>query len=90
MTSWSLNRKPASVYLCRSAAGRLLYVGMTGGGVCRITAHARSADSSAWWPLGAYVEIRHCATRAEAFALELQLIGDMDPEFNRQRVRRAR
>lgn len=70
---------PTSVYLARSAAGELLYVGITGQGAGRLCQHAQS---SAWWCEAQSLEIEHYPTRARALRRETELIKAERPPHN--------
>jgi hypothetical protein len=70
-----------TVYRYYDAAGRLLYVGVTGNGHYR--AHAHSRGSVPWWPLVARGEFEHFTTMAEAFSEELRQITTLRPAYNK-------
>jgi hypothetical protein len=75
------NHRVWTVYRYYDAAGRLLYVGVTGNGHYR--AHAHSRGSASWWPLVVRGEFEHFATMAEAFSEELRQIATLRPTCNK-------
>jgi hypothetical protein len=75
------DRQVWTVYRYYDAAGRLLYVGVTGNGHYR--AHAHSRGSASWWPLVVRGEFEHFATMAEAFSEELRQITTLQPICNK-------
>jgi predicted GIY-YIG superfamily endonuclease len=77
------DRRPGatSVYLYFDAAGRLLYVGITGRGHQRAREHERSKP---WWPLVARAEVQHFSTRKRALEEERYLISYHQPPHNTQ------
>jgi len=69
-----------TVYRYYDAAGRLLYVGLTGQGYGRAHDHRRTAP---WWPLVVRGEFEHFADGPEALRHETALIASLAPLYNR-------
>jgi hypothetical protein len=69
-----------TVYRYYDAAGRLLYVGLTGQGYGRAHDHRRTAP---WWPLVVRGEFEHFAAGLEALGHETALIASLAPLYNR-------
>jgi hypothetical protein len=69
-----------TVYRYYDAAGRLLYVGLTGQGYGRAHDHRRTAP---WWPLVVRGEFEHFADGLGALGRETALIASLAPLYNR-------
>jgi hypothetical protein len=67
------------VYKVYDAQLLLIYVGVTGVGPGRLSAHARSAE---WAPLAATILVEHFPARAGALEREAELIRRQCPRFN--------
>lgn len=68
-----------TVYVMRSSAGDVLYIGQSAQPGKRFNAHGAS---SGWWTDVASIEITHCPTRSEAIELERSLIEGLSPQHN--------
>jgi hypothetical protein len=68
-----------SLYRMRDLNGRLLYVGITGVGPTRFSAHRHD---KAWWHLVSSIDIEHFASRAEAVLAEQVAIREEKPRYN--------
>lgn len=79
----SIVTEPTSVYLYYDARDSLLYVGITSRAMRRQDEH----NVKEWWPFVVRQEVVHCDSRAEALALERDLIQDLQPPFNKQHNR---
>ncbi|MQA14998.1 MAG: hypothetical protein GEV09_12725 [Pseudonocardiaceae bacterium] len=69
------------VYRAYDRFNLLLYVGITGNFVVRLSSHAEGSGSE-WVGYVDWIEIKRYATRAEALAAEATAILDEDPAFN--------
>lgn len=78
--------RPHRVYRHYSAAGELLYIGVTSKITERNLGHRMT---SAWWPTVAYVTLSEPMAREDAMALEVHLINRHRPPFNRRVTQRS-
>lgn len=67
-----------AVYRMYSAAGRLLYVGMTGNLSSRLASHVEKR----WFPLVNTIRLEWFLTRSDAEAAEARAIRDEHPQIN--------
>lgn len=73
--------RPTAVYRMFSLDGVLLYVGITLDLTTRLSTHRRH---KAWWPEVAHIDVEMYPTRAEALAVEHELIATDQPVHNTQ------
>lgn len=68
-----------AVYRAFSAGGVLLYVGITQAPQTRMRGHERTSE---WWDEMQSVTFEWCTSRADALALERELVSTLRPPFN--------
>jgi excinuclease UvrABC nuclease subunit len=68
-----------TLYRLRDEHGKLLYVGIAGNPGRRFEQHA---DTKAWWPEVARVDLEHFDTRDEALIAETIAIVNEEPAYN--------
>jgi hypothetical protein len=76
---------PTQLYRFYDSEFRLLYIGVTGRLVDRITQHRTKAE---WWPLVAYLETEWHQSMYWALEAERAAIADEFPSFNRRSLPR--
>jgi hypothetical protein len=75
-----------TVYRYYDAAGRLLYIGVTGQGHWRTHQHRRAAP---WWPSVVRAEFEHFTDGVAAFEHETALIARLAPLHNGEQLGRT-
>lgn len=79
----------ACVYRFYDSAGQVLYIGCTINLAARILGHAKSQQSSAWWPLADHWTYEAYDDHGEALRAEARAIVAEQPLYNRDLTDRA-